>query len=175
MKFTCSHFTAAAAVSISTALGGTTSLHWSGIRINIPCLALKTLCIWRYSCVSNVSKPLYELPLQDILTLWFSPQAGWGQGHNGKARKIQEGRELRGLGGRMEKFSKKAASQNPHQVRASGKLSFLRVLKPLSTRVTVVPWGCGGERVVRNSGLVGAQGNVIAWDTHFRFSSRAKQ
>lgn len=149
MKFTCSHFWR---LSASALLSGTTSLHWSGIRINIPCLALKTLCIWRYSCVSNVSKPLYELPLQDILTLWFPPQAGWGQRDNGKAKKIQKGRELRGLGGRMEKFSKKAASQNPHQVRASGKLSFLRVLKPLSTRVTVVPWGWGEK------GLSGTQG-----------------
>lgn len=59
-------------------------------------MALKTLCISRYSCVSNVSKPLYELHLQDILTLWLPPQAGRGQRDNGKARKSQKGEGTEG-------------------------------------------------------------------------------
>lgn len=36
-------------------------------------------------------------------------------------------------------------------------------------------WSCGEERVVPNSGLARAQGNVIAWVTRLRFCSRVKQ
>lgn len=51
---------------------------------------LKTLCISGYSCVSNVSKQLYELRLQNILTLSLPPQGDWELRDNGKGRKNPE-------------------------------------------------------------------------------------